>query len=49
MSMFDDEKVKNFLFYRFWGTDEEMEKAAPFIFIGFIVIVVLAVLGKIFL
>lgn len=26
----DDERMRNFLIFKFWGTDKELEEAGPF-------------------
>jgi len=40
MGIFDDEKIKNFLFFGFYGTNDDLNAAAPW----FIVIIIIAVL-----
>lgn len=39
----DKERLRNFVFYKIYATNKEMEEAAPFIVIG--VLVVLIVIG----
>jgi hypothetical protein len=37
----DSQRFKNYVFFRFWGTDKEMDEAAPFI----ITIILLIIAG----
>lgn len=36
----DDQRLKNLIFFKFYGTDKEMEEAFPFIFLVIVLLVV---------
>jgi len=44
----DDERMWNFLVFKFWGTDEEMNEASPVLVVVALVVIVV-VIGLIFL